>query len=428
VVPNGAASVSERSGGTTESRGHGARSPAEPLGGSRCYPAIVGSNLKLFLRLFAQPAAAMSDILDRGSLLFAGVAVVCVSLLFDWNAPSGTGLGIVTPLLTLAAVYVPGVLVLSTLLGRLGSLRVAFQRDYAPLLTCTAMAWAAVTLPVAVLVGVLPVYPLIAIGWLSRSYLAVLVFFAVRTLFGMGDSAAVGVVLLSWLPLLLARLLIGPLGSLPSLVASPLFLILAIYYLRSDFAQLGEGLRRRQSLRRMLEAAALNPHDGEAQYQIGLIQQSRRRYSEAMARFQAAVAIDPGETDAHFQLGRIALAQQRFADALACFETVLAQDEKHSQSEIRRELGAVYMALGRPEDARREFEIYVERRPYDPQGLYNYGRALEELGNRDAAREAFQRAVEAARTAPRYMRRVVAAWSRLAQRQARKMESPAGPG
>jgi hypothetical protein len=30
----------------------------------------------------------------------------------------------------------------------------------------------------------------------------------------------------------------------------------------------------------MLEAAAVNPHDGDAQYQLGLIHQQRRQYSE----------------------------------------------------------------------------------------------------------------------------------------------------
>ena len=381
----------------------------------------MGSNLKLLLRLYTGPAAAMSDILDRGSLLFAGSAVVCVSLLSQWRASNGSPFGFLTPLLLLAVVYVPGVLVLSNLMGRLGSLRVLFQRDYAPLLTCTAMGWAAATLPLAVVGGMLPLFALLAVGWACLAYFAVLMFFAVRTLFGMGNGAAAGVVSLSWLPPLGAGFLIGPLRPLLSLVASPFFLILAIYYLRSDFARLGDGLRRRQSLRRMLEAAALNPHDGEAQYQIGLIQQSRRRYSEAIERFHAAVAIDPGETDAHFQLGRIAFSQKRFADALGHFETVLAQDEKHGQSEIHRELGATYLALERPGDARRELAVYVGRRPYDPQGLYYYGRAQEELGDRRAAREAYARAVEAARTAPRYMRRVVAEWSRLAQRQARRM-------
>jgi Flp pilus assembly protein TadD len=381
----------------------------------------VGSNLKLLVRLLAQPAAAMSDILDRGSLLFASLAAIGVTLLLKWSAPYGLPFSFYTPLLVLAAVYVPGVLLLGNVLGRLGGLGVVFQRDYAPLLTCTAMAWAAANLPLAVLVRTAPpeVFPIV--GGIACLYFAVLMFFAVRTVFGIGNGTAAGVVSLSWLPLLAMGFLLGPLRFLLSLVASPFFLIFAFFYLRSEFAGLGDGLRRQQSLRRMLEAAAVNPHDGEAQYQIGLIHQQRRRYTEAIERFKNAVAIDPQETDAHFQLGRIAFLQKRYADALAYFQTVLAQDDKHSQNEIRRDLGAVYLALGRYDEARRELAIYADRRPYDPQGLYCYGRVLEELGDKSGARELYGQAVEAARTAPRYRRRVVGEWSRLAQRQARRI-------
>ena len=53
------------------------------------------------------------------------------------------------PLLVLAVVYVPGLLVLATLLGRLGGVGVVFQRDYSPLLTCAAMAFAAAEIPLA---------------------------------------------------------------------------------------------------------------------------------------------------------------------------------------------------------------------------------------------------------------------------------------
>jgi len=42
---------------------------------------------------------------------------------------------------------------------------------------------------------------------------------------------------------------------------------------------------------------------------------------------------------------------------------------------------------------------------------------LEGLGNRDEARQLYARAVEAARTAPRYRRRIVSRWSRLAQKR-----------
>lgn len=87
-------------------------------------------------------------------------------------------------------------------------------------------------------------------------------------------------------------------------------------------------------------------------------------------------------------------------------------------------MGATYLALGQLEDARRELEIYTGRREYDPEGLYHYGRVLEALGNPAGAREMYTRAVEAARTAPRYRRRFTAKWSRLAHRQMRKLASP----
>jgi tetratricopeptide (TPR) repeat protein len=207
------------------------------------------------------------------------------------------------------------------------------------------------------------------------------------------------------------------------LLASPFFLLFAFYYLRSEFSNLGQGLRNRQNFHRMMQAAAVNPHDGEAQYQLGLIYQQRRQYTEAMRRFQQAVTIDPTETDAHFQLGHIAYEQGRFQDALAHFETVLRQDEKHSLNEIHRELGATYLALARLEDARRELEVYTDRREYDPEGLYHYGQVLEALGHPARAREMYVRAVEAARTAPHYRRRFTAKWSRMAQKQARKLAS-----
>lgn len=195
----------------------------------------------------------------------------------------------------------------------------------------------------------------------------------------------------------------------------------AFYYLGGEFRNVGAGLRRQQNFRRMLDAAAINPHDGEAQYQLGLIYQQRRQYTAAIQRFKNAVAIDSTETDAHFQLGRIAREQARFTEALAHFQTVLRQDEKHNLSEILRETGATYLDLGRYQDARGMLAAYLERRPYDAEALYHYGQVLERLGEPAEAREMYARSIEAARTAPRYRRRYTAKWSRLAQKQARRL-------
>ena len=77
--------------------------------------------------------------------------------------------------------------------------------------------------------------------------------------------------------------------------------------------------------------------------------------------------------------------------------------------------------MGKPDEARRELALYTDRREYDPEGLYYYGQTLEALGDKAAAREVYERAVEAARTAPRYRLRFTARWSRLAQKQLRKL-------
>jgi len=357
----------------------------------------------------------MSDILDRGGLLFAICAVIAASLLLQ--SPLGSFYTFYTPLLILAAAYVPGAFLLTAAIGRSGGTGASFRRDYAPLLTCSAMAFAAATLPLAVFVRIfpLPFFPYIAGA--ACAWFLCLMFFAIRTVFGAGNAQAVAIVCLSWLPLVGAAYLWGPLRSVLGFLASPFILFYAFYYLRDEAGTFGAGMRNRQNFRRSLDAAAVNPHDGEAQYQLGLIYQARHQLTEAIRRFEAAIAIDRRETDAHFQLGRIARQQGRLQDALGYFQTVLDQDEKHHQSEILRELGALYLAAGQYEHARAELERYIERRPYDPEGLYYLGQAMKALGRTQDARGFYERSIEAARAAPAYLQRSAAKWSRLAQKQ-----------
>ena len=350
----------------------------------------------------------MGAILDRGSLLFASLATLAATMLLKFTVPF-LPFSFYLPLLILAVVYVPGLLVLAAGIGRLGGLGVVFQRDYSALLTCTAMAFAATLTPLALASALVP-FEYLAIPFIL--YFALLMLLAVRTVFGLETGAALGIVALSWAPLAVAALFWGPLHFILGMLASPFFLFYAWYYLGSEVTNLGSGLRSRQNFTRMLQAATVNPHDGEAQYQLALIHQQRRQLTEAISRFEKAIAIDPTLVDAHFQLGRIAREQGRLRDALNSFQTVVNLDERHSSSEVLRELGGLYVSARQFADARTELEVYTERRPYDPEGLYYFGQALEGLGELAGARDAYSRAVEADRTAPRYRRRYTARWSR----------------
>jgi tetratricopeptide (TPR) repeat protein len=381
----------------------------------------MAESVELLFRLFTAPVAAMSAILDRGSLLWASLCVVAVSFALQSAAGAWIRLPFYGPLLVLAVAYVPGILLLSGIFGRLGGFVVSFQRDYSPTLTCAAMAWSAANLPLAAAGWFAPPVALLPLAGLAYLYFAFLMVLALRTVFGSGNGAAIASVGLSWIPLMAAAFLWGPLHFLMGWLASPFFLFYAWYFLGGEFSRLGAGMRNRQNFGRMLQAAAINPHDGEAQYQLGLIYQQRRNYTEAIERFQNAVRIDPTETDAHYQLGRIAREQGRLEDAFKEFEIVWRQDDKHNLSEILRELGAVYLAAGRLQDARAQLEVYTERRPYDPEGLYYYGQVLEGLGRPGEARKVYAQAVEAARTAPRYRRPFTARWSRLAQKAERRL-------
>src|ERR1700748_3200011 len=115
----------------------------------------------------------MSSILDQGTLLFASVAVLLVTLV------TPMGVSFYTPLLVLAIVYVPGVLLLSKLVGSLGGgFGSVFQRDYSPLLTCSAMAWTAANIPVLIASRLVPQASVLIPVGVAALYFLVLMFFA----------------------------------------------------------------------------------------------------------------------------------------------------------------------------------------------------------------------------------------------------------
>jgi tetratricopeptide (TPR) repeat protein len=184
---------------------------------------------------------------------------------------------------------------------------------------------------------------------------------------------------------------------------------------RGDIGDIGFSLRQRQGFRRSMEAATINPRDASAHYQLGLIYQHRRQYTEAISRFKKAVEIAYDETDAHFQLGRIAREQNRLQDAITHFAVVLEQDQKHAQGEIWREIGATYLAASMFAEAKDALAKFIDRRPYDPEGLYYFGKTLEQLGQREEAREMFARCVEAVKTMPSYRYREQRKWDKLAR-------------
>ena len=417
-------------------------------------------NLGLLGRLYLRPKAAMSAIIDEGSLLFGAVAVLLVSVLtgaalysqvasaytsllpvlapapaagdtpgeaqYDESdfaergrapfAPALLAAGFFSATLTMSSVFVlallyaPFVLLLLTVFEPIGSFGVAFRRDFGPFLACVFMAWTAAQLPVGMIALANP-GPAVAIplGIASLVYFTALIAVAARVVFGVGRGAALAAATIGWLAVLLQPFLV--------FLASPFLLYFAYQFLRGDVGDVLSSFGARQSFKRYLEAATINPRDAEAHYQLGLIHLQRRQPDEAAARFARAAEIDPREVDAHYQLGRIARGQRRFEDARRHFDAVVSRDERHASHEIWREVGATYLESESHEHARWALARYVEQRPHDPEGLYLLATALSRLGQAEEAKAAFRRCVEAVDTMPRYLRRKAGPWRKLALQQ-----------
>ena len=438
---------------------------------------MVWENTKLLLGLLYRPVSSMGRIVDEGHWIYAAVVVAAVSMVFHatvtaviynnveavyrelppepvdpeaeeeedsepvarphfvydrhplplvgdrgWWFVSFAPPSFFTTVLGMAILYIPCLILLVAMSGVNASFSVLLRRDYGPLLTCGLMAWAASHLPFA-LAGIalesLKLSEKTALGLWAASAVCfgLLMALGLRMLFGINYSKGLLLVAIAALSFSIQAKLFA---TVSPFLFSPFLLFYAFSMFRGDIGDIGFSLRQRQGFRRSMEAATINPRDASAHYQLGLIYQYRRQYGEAISRFEKAVQIAHDETDAHFQLGRIAREQGRLQDAINHFSVVLEQDAKHAHYEIWREIGATYLAASMFGEAKDALEKFIDRRPYDPEGLYYYGKTLEQLEQRDQAREIFDRCIEAVKTMPSYRYREHRKWDKLAREQLKK--------
>lgn len=427
---------------------------------------MIGENLAALFLVYARPVAAIGRILDRGRLFFALVIALGVSLMLHIpeirhadviHAPSATapntvdgdepdlpapprpsaselavtiwtGIDPEAFLAGLGAIilgFVPAIIGLRAITGW-GSFGVLMRRDYMSMLMATLMVWAAAYLPAAVILWIAgPQATLWPLPVASNVYFLILAALAIRTLLGINFAPALGLSMVGAIASMGGLVIFDLTGSLHTFVMSPFFLLYGAYFfystVLSNVRSLGDGLRSRQHFQQQLEIATNNPRDADAHYQLGLIHLKRRQRSEAAARFKRAIEIDPNEAEPHYQLGRIALEEKRYDDAVASLSKAASLDEKLSQGDVWRDLGAAYFGAGKLDEAEAALKKFTDRREYDPEGLYWYGRVLAAKGRANDAKDLFQRAIEAVKTMPRHRRPEVRQWGSQAKSQKRKL-------
>jgi len=443
-------------------------------------------NLKLLFQIYLRPAFAMSEIMDRGSWLFAAAAVVVVSMAFfatidaklyegyavpdaahylqslnevDEDSPEGKAaydkamaayqealtnrprvplLGdrlfqffsfeptrFYEPVLLLSIFYIPASILLMSIFGGVGNFGIILRRDYGALAVCTLSAWTAAHLPFA-LAGlaltasnVFQPVSYFTLWVASGTLFGLFMVFALRTVFGAGYGVAIFTVCFAWLSLSGGMYVLRYVT--PHLFSPFLLFWIAILFggvLVGGARGFGNAFRQRQNLKRFLHNATVNPRDADAHVQLGLIYLERRQEPRALEHLRKAFEIDPNEIDANYELGKIARRDGNLQQAIEHFSVVVEQNDKHSLSEVWREIGATYLEAGMLNEAREALEKFVDRRSFDAEGLYYLGRVLKQQGETDKAREMFEQAVESAKTSPEFRRRSnIRHWGKLARKE-----------
>lgn len=115
----------------------------------------------------------------------------------------------------------------------------------------------------------------------------------------------------------------------------------------------------------------------------GVAAEDEGNLNAAVAAYREAAAANPADADAWFNLGNVLTATQQYDEAIASYEKSLELNATHA--EAWNNLGAALAGAGRYDEACRAFESAVEISPLYGDAHYNLADALDLLGNSQAA-------------------------------------------
>src|SRR5687767_1337117 len=378
-------------------------------------------NLKLLFQLYLRPASSMSDIMDKGSWMFAAMTVLVVSIVFfatvntklddtyripalsdyyqpnfeaDVDSPAAQAeyqrsienyqaaltsrqqipvIGDVLfrffsfdpsafyqPLLAISLFYVPLLVLSITIFTSVGSFGLVLRRDYGTLATCSLMAWAAAHLPFAIAGAALftsPVDPVVHLALWAVSSLT----FGIFMIFALRTVLGVNYG---------AAILAVAIGWLAFTLAMYIFQyvspwLLSPFLLFWVFIYFGGYL------------------GGEVR---GFGNAFRQKQN--FKRFLHNATVNPRDADAHVQLGLI--YQQRRQDAKALEHYKKAIEIDPGEIDANYQLGRIAREKGELQQALDHFAIVVEL-----EDKYSLNEIWREIGATYLAANMFKEAAEA---------------------------------
>jgi arylsulfatase A-like enzyme/Flp pilus assembly protein TadD len=164
----------------------------------------------------------------------------------------------------------------------------------------------------------------------------------------------------------------------PSLLAVH-YLMALDYYRKKDFAQ---------AIAEFQDVLRLDPKYALATFYLGLAYGEASNFDAAIQYLNKALELDPTNFSAAFNLGAAYLRKNRVNDAVAAFERSVTIYPQYAEG--HEALGETYLYLKRTDDAVRELQRAVALAPQMRKAHYHLGEAYAAKGLRDQAEREFQ--------------------------------------
>jgi len=172
-------------------------------------------------------------------------------------------------------------------------------------------------------------------------------------------------------------------------------------------ARLGHGRRDAAELLARIEHMG-KPHH---MVQLGQLYLHQGRWRKAAGWLERAVALEPHLLEARYKLAQCYLAQRKTPEATELFEQVYAAKPDHDYGTLYLRLAQCHHRLGNDARAGQVFEQLLRFYPGHAEGGYSYALLLEQLGQRDRARQLMREVITAVHRSPRFQRRRTRHWA-----------------
>lgn len=138
------------------------------------------------------------------------------------------------------------------------------------------------------------------------------------------------------------------------------------------------------------QAFTLSPDHAEVQFDLGLTLYRQKDYGDALVYFRRATERDPTMAAAWFQLGRLCRMSSRTAEALTAYQNVETLKPGDPATQIA--LAVLQCDLGNPQAGVEALTHVLARHPDVADTWHELGRAHWQVGDMQAAKQAFAKA------------------------------------